>query len=528
MKFSRRSLLLGGLGLTQATLISKYGHKLAHAAGAPKPTKFMTIYVPGGWMPALLFPPFSNAVINTHLKSLAITATKAAGGTPAILGQTTGVPHYFDSAAVLTPATGALGADVGANATKQALRMPRLWNPAAPTVAAAGFDEHGYAWVQNRLHNKTCVIHGVDQGTAAHESGVVSAVSGAAGSQFRAPSANAVIAAALWPTYKDARPLPSVTLNTTYFTPNAQGLPGYASPTVLGTPAALNVSVSDRNDGAWKDLRDRSLQPVQPFDPMKGAAENVSVTALDQYVLAQTLAQRGLSSEGTDAFYSGIYDGLKSTSKLLASDVVGKLQSLPAIKADFDVRFGIAYGEGGNAEWKGAFDMALRLIRSDLVTSVSLNVKGNGNFFFDTHADPFDNHIRKLRQVQEVLGRFLGEMDSIPASSGVGSLLDETLVLICSEFSRTYTNNGHWPTTSAVLVGGGIHGNLMVGNYDLEGKPAPYDPIGVPIDILDDGGAAAKAIPKSADVIATIYATFGVKDFFIPGGYGEILGVRAT
>jgi hypothetical protein len=525
MNLSRRSLLLGGLGLSQAALLSKFGHRIAYAGGGPKPTKFMLIYVPGGWMPAFLFPPFSNAVINDHLKTLSKAKN---GGTPTVLGVTTDVPNYFDAAAVFAPATASLGADVGAGVIKQALRMPRLWNPAAPSVAAAGFDQHGYSWVKNSIYKKTCVIHGIDQGTAAHDSGVISAVSGAAGSQFRAPAVNAVIAAALWQSYKDARPLPSVTLNTTYFTPNALGLPGIASPTVLGTPESLSNFVSDRNDGAWKDLRDRKLQAVEPFDAMKGASETVKLTALDEYVLAQTRAQRGLSSEGTDAFYGGIYDGLKSTSKLLASDVVGKLQSLPAIKGDFEVGYGLNYGEGGNLEWKGAFDMALRLIRSDLVTSVSLNVKGTGSYYFDSHGEPFDLHLRRLRQVQEVLGRFLGEMDTIPASNGMGSLLDETLVFVCSEFSRTYSGNGHWPTTSAVLVGGGINGNLMVGNYDLEGKPAPHDPIGLPIDIIDDKGVAAKAIPKSADVLATIYAAFGIKDFFIPGGYGEIVGVRAT
>jgi Protein of unknown function (DUF1501) len=514
MNFTRRSLLLGGLGLTQAALLSKFGHRIAYAGGGPKPTKFITIYVPGGWMPSMLFPPFSNAAINTHVKRL----------TP----KDSVLHEFYDSSAVLTPATGAMGNDPGPNVEKQALRIPRLWNPASPFSGAGGFNQNGYAWVDQKLHEKTCIIHGIEQGTAAHESGIISSICGAAGSQFRAPAAGAVIANALWSKYKDARPLPSVTLSTAFFSPNNFDLPGSSSPVLLGTSAkSIEESVSDRNDAAWKDLRDRKIQTLEAFDPKTGKAEDVATTAIDQYVLAQTLAQRGLSSTGTDAFYSGIYDGLKSTSKLLAQDVITKIQSQPAIKADFNVSVGVA-SEGGMGQWGPTFDMALRLIRSDLVTSISFDVRGVGGFYFDTHGFDFDEHMLRLRQVQEVLGRFLGEMNTIKSSSGTGSLLDETLVFICSEFSRTFTNNGHWPTTSAILVGGGINGNLMVGNYDLEGKPAPYDPIGIPIPIVDDKGAAAKAIPKSADVCATLYAAFGISDFFIPGGYGEILGVRST
>jgi hypothetical protein len=526
MKLTRRALLLGGLGVTQATLISRFGSKLAYAAKGPLPTKFLSIYVPGGWMPSMLFPPFSASVIDKHLKTLTGRGVPFEG---VLFGSPSGAPNFFASGAVMIAATGAMGGDPGPNAEKQPVRVPRLWNPSAPTVGTPGFNENGYSWVGQRLHNKTCVIHGVDQGTAAHESGVISSVCGAAGSQFRAPAAGAVIANALWAKYKDARPLPSVTLSTEYFTPNSLDLPGISSPIVLGSAESLGLFVSDRNDAAWKNFRERSKKAIPAYDPAKGATTDVTATAIDEYLLAQTRTQRGLSSAGTDAFYSGIYEGLKATSNLLAQDVVGKLQALPATKSNYDVSIGGGgYAEGGSAQWRGAFDMALRLIRSDLVTSVSLDVKGNANFYFDTHAEPFEKHLYKLRQTQEVVARFLGEMDAIPNSSGTGSLLDETLVFIHSEFSRTYTGNGHWPTTSVVLVGGGINGNQMIGNYDLENKPAPFDPIGIPVPIIDDQGNPTKSIPKSSDVCATIYAAFGINEFFIPGGYGEIVGVKAS
>jgi hypothetical protein len=68
----------------------------------------------------------------------------------------------------------------------------------------------------------------------------------------------------------------------------------------------------------------------------------------------------------------------------------------------------------------------------------------------------------------------------------------------------------------------------MIGGYDetMEGSP-----LGVPVDIIDieEGGKTkSKRVPSAADAAATVMRCFGLeagKDFFIPGGYGEIAGV---
>jgi hypothetical protein len=169
---------------------------------------------------------------------------------------------------------------------------------------------------------------------------------------------------------------------------------------------------------------------------------------------------------------------------------------------------------------------------------VSLRVAGGNNLAFDTHdppAAPIQGN--DLRGVFEVIGRLLIEMMLTPSPSQQGkSLLDETLVHIYSDFGRTFvkpsfpaSGTDHHPATTVILVGGNVQGNRMVGGYD-ETMGNGVTPLGVPVSILDlesSGGGSSQQVPRAADAAATVLRCFGLQagtDFFIPGGYGEIVG----
>src|SRR3954471_2145188 len=64
MKTTRRDLLKLAVGAGQVALLAKMGlmPSVARAAGTP-PTKLLTIYFGGGWMPTDLFCPLSDAEI---------------------------------------------------------------------------------------------------------------------------------------------------------------------------------------------------------------------------------------------------------------------------------------------------------------------------------------------------------------------------------------------------------------------------------------------------------------------------------
>jgi hypothetical protein len=263
---------------------------------------------------------------------------------------------------------------------------------------------------------------------------------------------------------------------------------------------------------------------------------------LDEQMLRATRALKGRSSAGTDGLLEGLYDTYRGVSRTLARDVVDVLGKTKGVEhlpdkmpwAPNNGQFGytIGYADGGsNTDWDGMFDLTLRLLKSDLVSAVTLRVPGANNFSYDTHDPPaHPSHVNNLRGTLEVLGRLFLEMMMTPSATQPGkTLLDETQVHIFSDFGRTFAHQGsdHHPATSVILVGGDVVGNRMIGGYDetMDGSP-----LGVPVDVIkiEEKGQVVKQAPSAADAAATVMRCFGLEaghDFFIPGGYAEIKGV---
>jgi Protein of unknown function (DUF1501) len=512
MKISRRHLFALGLGGVQLGLLAKMGMLGTARAAASGPTKLLTIYVPGGWLPQLIFPSMNDAQIAKQISSLGDTSAQE--------------PLFYKPGQVVAPSKG--GAyDPGPRETKQPFRVAQLWKPGAGDANEPGFNPNGYAWVKNKLWENTCVLHGIDQGTADHLGGQVAAMSGAAGAEFRCPSMHAVVANAMYAKYKDARPIGSVAVRSLLY-PNPYGLPN-GGPTIMSSMDSLKETLTERNQLTWKGMSARNKKTIPGFDGK--SPTDVTVNPIDEYVLKETAALRGKSSAGADSYLETLYRRLASTSVLLGKDVVTLLEKTPGLKEVTDYAVGLGgggYRTDAGGSWGTQFDLALRLLRSNLTTSVAIDTHGPGLFNYDTHGQTFESHARNLRQTHEVIGRFLGEMKTSPGVEGGASLLDETLVVIMSEFGRGPSDNNHWPTNSFVLAGGGINTDLMLGNYDVEGKPEKHPALGLPVDIKEEDARLTKRLPKAADVCATVYHCMGIEQFFIPGGYGEILGVKKS
>ncbi len=96
---------------------------------------------------------------------------------------------------------------------------------------------------------------------------------------------------------------------------------------------------------------------------------------------------------------------------------------------------------------------------------------------WDTHNDigPQDGFHDTL------FGALKGLIDDLalrPGSTAGSKLLDETVVFVVSEMSRTPLLNGtggkdHWPVTSAMVIGAGVRGGRAYGgtNDRLEARP---------------------------------------------------------
>ena len=202
----------------------------------------------------------------------------------------------------------------------------------------------------------------------------------------------------------------------------------------------------------------------------------------------------------------------------------------------FGWTYGLANYHATDAMFEPSFELMLRLFKADLTSAVHLYLP---ELYFDRHSGQ-QGHQKEfvdMRGGMDCIGRLLGEMKRTTLPSGK-TLLDDTLVVIFSEFARTWASGSspadfnypddHWPFTSVTLVGGGLAGGRAVGGYDLSGFA--YGPRGLPVEIHEEDGSTRQRPPTAADVTATVLRVLGLgmHDFFIPGGYGEIAGVRAT
>lgn len=528
MKLSRRKLFEAALGVGQVALLSRFGLGTARAQTMGfKPTKLLAIWLDGGLHWETFFSPFTSAGISKYMPA-------PAGGL---------IPYGYVPAQVenfdRTPV------DLDAPGPRRKWRGPIFWNWSSPGDAmgavpgsggAQQFRPYGYAWAdpQYKLYERAALLVGADQGTASHYSGIIASMCGVAGANFRAPSVQAVVAAAMAQRFPD-RAIPNVSLGGP--APTQLDLPSLAAPTRVTSDASVEPTLSDKRDGAWLGLRARTDAPDLAFDgtPLTGT---VPLTATDSATLAAIRARRGKSSAGTDALLGQLYDTYKGASRTIARDILSTLGTLRGFEhlsvADPDYPVSgtacIGYADScGPFSSMSNYDFALKLLKSDLVTSVTVRATSFNNNSFDTHsANGPQVHTNHLRIAFEGIGRVLLEMSLTPSAQSPGkTLLDETLVYVFSDFGRTFPKNGsdHHPATCAILAGGSIVGNQMVGGYD---EAMNGSPMGAPVPLVEESGAPATRTPRSQDIAATVLHAFGLeggRDYFIPGGYGYFDGV---
>lgn len=531
MKPTRRQLLLAALGATQVGLLDAFSGRSALAGPKPGgPTKLLAIWLDGGCNWEHIFTPFTAAGVDKLIQA------PEGGNHP--FGYDKAMVKNFD------------GTSADLDAPTRKLRGPIHWNPADPgdttgantlSGGAQIYRPWGYSWANPsyKIYDRTCLLVGADQGTASHASGIVASMCGVAGSSFRAPAVHAVIANYLAAFFPD-RPVPNATLGGT--SPLAVGLPALANPYSLSSLALVESTISDRRDGAWAGLRTRKDVPAVDFDG-KALGESWPLTIADQAVMAAALKEKSHSTAGSDDLLRQMYETYAGISKTIARDVLTKLEATTGFEhLPMDPLYaGGAFDTAciGSADICGPvrsgapWDFALRLLKSDLVSCLNLRASSIANSSFDVH---FSGGARAqtshLRIALEAVGQMLIEMSLTPASSGQGSLLDETLVYVYSDFGRTFAKSGedgtdHHPATCALLVGGGIKGNQMLGGYD---EAAQGSPLGAPVALVEESGDTVTRPPTSQDIAATVVRAFGLqpgKDFFIPGGYGEFAGALA-
>ncbi|MCY1002017.1 DUF1501 domain-containing protein [Myxococcus sp. MISCRS1] len=519
---SRRTLLKWALGASQLALLEKaglLGSGTAHAADADVPSRLVVLYVPGGFRPAYYFTPMEDAEIPLCVPAPAGFSSE---------------PVFFDASKVV---------DLAApNGPYKPLRTWQSWDPANP-AARGSFSPLMYGYQHYALHEQLSVLHGIDQGTNDHASAFISAMCGVAGADYRAPAVHSVIANHLYERHRESRPLPFVVVAGERGMPSGMGLPSHAGPVGVPSIDALKPMLSGKaaDNAWWNGLEARTEGPELNAKGEPTGAQ-LKTTTVERYSLGQARPRLGRSTAKVDNYLEGLHGSLNSVSRVLATDVVSvleKTKGIDALKTNRPSYLSSYLSESftytfGNANFHlvgldPRMDMALRLLKSDLATSVHVSLRLD----FDTHNG--GGHAYSCahgRGLMDCVARFLGEMKATPAPGKPGkTLLDDTLVLVMSEFGRSWASRGsdgsyslpddHHPYTSVVFAGGNVAHNRQVGTYTTRG-------LGTPVDIIEETGQTQKRVPRSADVVTTALRIMGMQthQFFIPGGYGEVVGLR--
>jgi len=133
-------------------------------------------------------------------------------------------------------------------------------------------------------------------------------------------------------------------------------------------------------------------------------------------------------------------------------------------RGDKLVRLAASLPQGGGNGTQLATSLG-NAFRSGLTTSVSINPFGG----FDTHSD----NTQQNTQWDRVFTYLNALMTGLSTQAGVvaPTLLEETTIVVCSEFGRTPELNGdngkdHHPFTSMVVAGRNVRGAQTVGKTD--------------------------------------------------------------
>jgi hypothetical protein len=531
MSLSRRRLLQASLGAAQVALLARAGApKVARAqAMTDGPKQLLTLFMGGGWQSPWSFVPYTDAQVPIAL-------------TPPYVSSE---PIFF-SASQLANLDGSSGS---ASGPTPPLRVAKLWNEAAlkagmPDPCTGGATSpNGWSWAANQLWNNAMVVHGIDQTTVAHAGGQIAALCGVASSDFKSPSVQAWVADGLFSRFPD-RPIPNVWIGGPM--PASLSLRSQAHPARIGQTSDIQFLYSDHLAGAWQNLKasdiSSTLAPVN-FDGSPGPTGFV-LNPIEDRVLRRLRAQRGVFTASSQSVLEQLYDGLLGVSQVLAKDVTSIVSNTQGVQytsmpfwapAGATSHFAVNapfYRSDPGTTWDPQLQLALRMLKSNVCSSVAVGLQAPAAQSWDNgHSLGHAVQFVQVRAMFEVLGRLLGEMKATPGTTAGKSLLDETLVVVLSDFARTFpgggahTSSDHWASHSVIFAGGGINTNRMLGSYDVQ-DPKAIGYYGAPLTIQEAAGPVTR-VPRASDIVTTALAIMGINQIRIPGGNGEILGVRA-
>lgn len=222
-------------------------------------------------------------------------------------------------------------------------------------------------------------------------------------------------------------------------------------------------------------------------DPSDALA-TAETALLDRYAAAS--ADRARATRGATGYNRRRIDDFASA--VVRSGRLGQLRS----------RLG---ARGDTLALDAEIALALDAVQQDLSHTVMLTTR----LFWDTH---FDNYLQAdaHETTFDSLTRLVDQLSARPGRAASSRMIDDTVVAVVSELSRTplaagdapHQGKGHWPVTAALVIGGGVRGGQVFGaTTDGAG--------GMPIDLATGRPADAGIQPMYSHFIAGLLALCG-------------------
>lgn len=144
-----------------------------------------------------------------------------------------------------------------------------------------------------------------------------------------------------------------------------------------------------------------------------------------------------------------------------------------------------------------------------LQQDISHAVMTTTRLFWDTHSDNFaqaDSHEATFGPLATLVDR----LATLPGRAAGSKMIDDTVVVVLSELGRTpllggdapHQGKGHWPLTSALVIGGGVRGGQVFGAT----TPGAGS---MPIDLATGQPSATGLQPMYSHFIAGLLALCG-------------------
>jgi uncharacterized protein (DUF1501 family) len=475
MAFDRRALIqaAGALGLGAAA--ARFGVSPAFAQAALGQRRFVFIYIPGGWDQLLLLDPRefelaagSEAAYQAEVQRTQID-TSYRYGRGSLVNQYIGGSYF--APAVYRPYAMSPGFTLGPGAQAvQSNGMP-VGGPSLFSLAQGGVP--------------MAIVRGLNMGTLGHEPAYNYFLTGdtpAGGSQARGSSMGVRVAAGL-------------------------GNTGGLAPTIVPVVALRVQSYTGNKDGrygafAMQNLGDASSLLRRP----RALDEHPAVEAvLEAYAQRRSVGATGLKAQ--------LADSHERARALLNANLSARFEFMTAQDAA-SLAVQAQYGLQGQSDTSASATAAFvaQAIKYGLAQFISVGFTGN----VDTHGSSNTGHLGVLHPSVHAVAQLVDDLAQSPAPAPLsGSWLDNTTLLVFSEFSRTSMHNylggrDHNFTNSCLLIGAGVRPGAVVGASTETGgmQPRLFD---VDAQQLLPEGAAAQNVKQRYllpdDVGATLLAS---------------------